>query len=236
MSKLPILMYHNITNQVEASKNLTISVENFERQICYLIDKGYVFYHLKELTTLQKISKKAIVLTFDDVTLNQLELAVPLLNKYNIKATFFIPFKYIGKTDEWNSGAQQIMTIEQLKGLDERIELGFHSYAHKRYSDMNIHEWQNDMNFCKNFIEENKLNVAPFLAYPYGNYPKREPEKTSFFETLKNNGLIYGLRIGNRLNDFPIKNPFEIQRIDIKGEDSLFKFKLKVKFGKLKLF
>lgn len=236
MSKLPILMYHNITNQGEASRNLTISVEKLEEQICYLIDKGYVFYHLRELNTLQNISKKSIVLTFDDVTLNQLELAVPLLNKYNIKATFFIPFKYIGKTDEWSSGRQQIMTIEQLKGLDENIELGFHSYAHKRYSDMSRIEWQSDIDHCKSFMEENQLNVAPFIAYPYGNYPKKNPQKTFFFETLENSGLIFGLRIGNRLNQFPFKNPFEIQRIDIKGEDSLFKFKLKVKFGKLKLF
>jgi hypothetical protein len=44
------------------------------------------------------------------------------------------------------------------------------------------------------------------------------------------------LRIGNQINKFPFKNPYEIMRIDIKGEDSLLKFKLKLRFGKLKLF
>ena len=43
-------------------------------------------------------------------------------------------------------------------------------------------------------------------------------------------------RIGNRVNKFPFKNKYEIQRIDIKGQDSLLKFKLKLRFGKLKLF
>jgi hypothetical protein len=43
-------------------------------------------------------------------------------------------------------------------------------------------------------------------------------------------------RIGNRLNQIPIKNRFEMQRIDIKGQDSLFTFKWKLRLGKLRLF
>jgi hypothetical protein len=43
-------------------------------------------------------------------------------------------------------------------------------------------------------------------------------------------------RIGNRVNRFPFKNKFEIQRIDIKGQDSLTTFKWKLRLGKLRLF
>jgi peptidoglycan/xylan/chitin deacetylase (PgdA/CDA1 family) len=43
------------------------------------------------------------VLTFDDVTENQL-LCLSFTEKYNLKATFFIPFQYIGKADLWNQG------------------------------------------------------------------------------------------------------------------------------------
>jgi hypothetical protein len=53
---------------------------------------------------------------------------------------------------------------------------------------------------------------------------------------MHENGIKYGLRIGNRVNNFPFKNDYLVKRIDIKGEDNLFRFRLKLKIGKLKLF
>jgi peptidoglycan/xylan/chitin deacetylase (PgdA/CDA1 family) len=51
------------------------------------------------------IPPKSVVLTFDDVTENQL-LCLSFTEKYNLKATFFIPFQYIGKADLWNQGKE----------------------------------------------------------------------------------------------------------------------------------
>jgi peptidoglycan/xylan/chitin deacetylase (PgdA/CDA1 family) len=53
------------------------------------------------------------VLTFDDVTENQL-LCLSFTEKYNLKATFFIPFQYIGKADLWNQG-KKIMSVQDPK-------------------------------------------------------------------------------------------------------------------------
>ncbi|MDA9056940.1 hypothetical protein N9K49_03770 [Flavobacteriaceae bacterium] len=80
------------------------------------------------------------------------------------------------------------------------------------------------------------MNVCNVLAYPYGNFPREIPQKIEFFELLQKQNIAYGLRIGNRLNKIPFKNNYELNRLDIKGEDSLFKFKLKLKLGKLSLF
>ena len=83
------------------------------------------------------------------------------------------------------------------------------------------------------FVSESELNFSQVLAYPYGKFPKDKAGNKIFKDILKNNGIAYGLRIGNRRNDFPFKNPYEIQRIDIKGEYSLLKFRQKIKRGKL---
>ena len=56
------------------------------------------------------------------------------------------------------------------------------------------------------------------------------------FELLEMNNIKMAFRIGNRVNRFPFKNIFEIQRIDIKGQDSLTTFKWKLRLGKLRLF
>lgn len=235
MTRLPVLMYHNVSDDDKMSMGLTISVDKLERHFRYLVENNYKSYHLSELENSNEISKKSVVITFDDVTENQL-VAVDLLKKYNLKATFFVPFSYVGKTDTWNSGSEKIMSAEQLKSLPEHIELGLHSYAHKKYATLSETEINEDFNKCFSVIKEHNLKVYKAVAYPYGNYPKKEPQKSKFETVLMQNGIKSGLRIGNKINKFPFKNPYEIMRIDVKGEDSLLKFKLKVRFGKLKLF
>ena len=74
------------------------------------------------------------------------------------------------------------------------------------------------------------------MAYPYGNYPKKGKRKIEFFQLLEKNNIKMAFRIGNRVNIFPFKNKYEIQRIDIKGQDSLLAFKWKLRLGKLRLF
>ena len=154
-----------------------------------------------------------------------------------MKATFFIPFKFIGRTDLCDSKPEKIMTLEQLKTLDPKyVELGHHSFEHKTYSSLSESEINDDFDKCYEIIRQSGLNVSPALAYPYGNFPKRGIANKAFKKVLQKNSIKFGLRIGNRINSFPFSNPFAIKRIDIKGEDSLFVFKLKLKIGKLSLF
>jgi hypothetical protein len=46
-------------------------------------------------------------------------------------------------------------------------------------------------------------------------------------------GIQLGFRIGNRINALPFRNPYELNRIDVRGTDSFATFKQKVKWGKL---
>ena len=203
-------------------------------------ENGYETFHFSELEGLKQsnsLPKKSVIITFDDVYVSQLTFAYPLLKKYNLKASFFIPFAYVGGVDDWNTAKEPIMSLDQLKSLDSSIiELGLHSYAHKNYTKLTPNEVQEDFNLCREFVNANQLNVQNILAYPYGKFPKKNPGKTLFFKILKANNIAYALRIGNRVNSFPLKHPYELQRIDIKGEDSFLKFKLKLRLGKLKLF
>ena len=236
MSKLPILMYHSVTTQSTESKGLTIDVKILEEQLLYLKSEGYTTLHFKDLQSFKSAKdfpKKAVIITFDDVYVNQLELAYPLFIKHNLKACFYIPFKYVNGVNTWDAGISPIMSVPQLQSLDaDIIELGLHSFAHQRYDQLSIDAIQNDFDLCKDFIVENKLNVNNTLAYPYGKYPKSGAEQHAFFKCLKDNQIIYGLRIGNRVNTFPFKNHYEIQRLDIKGDDSMKVFQRKLKKGK----
>ena len=240
MARLPILMYHTICNHSSNSKGLTLSYDKLEAQFKYIVAQGYTSLHFKDIEKFRHTDdfpEKPIIITFDDVYVNQYELAYPLLKKYNLKACFYAPFSFVGGTDVWNNGTEKLMSVSQLKDLHPAvIELGLHSFAHRPYSSLSLESIQEDFKKCHDFVSKHNLNISNVLAYPYGNFPRKEPKKTQFFEELKKQNIAYGLRIGNRLNKLPLKNNYELNRLDIKGEDSLFKFRMKLKLGKLSLF
>ncbi|WP_121967054.1 polysaccharide deacetylase family protein [Myroides sp. N17-2] len=233
MSKLPILMYHNVQNDSEQLKQFSIHCKLLEEQLKYFAQHNYSTLHFSELDTLTTLPKKSVVITFDDVTVNQLEYAVPLLEKYNLKATFFIPFYYLGKSDEWNDSSVPIMTADQVKSLPSCIELGYHSYKHRRYASLTPEEVIQDFIDSNQVILENDFKVYPVLAYPFGNFPRKDPERSAFFDIIRTYKMKYAVRIGNRLSQYPFGAPYEINRIDIKGTESMLGFKWKLNIGKL---
>ncbi|MBT8275498.1 MAG: polysaccharide deacetylase family protein [Bacteroidia bacterium] len=226
-------MYHHVS--VSESRDLTIGTSRLEEQFKWLRDNNFKSWHFSELEELRQLPPgNNVMITFDDAYVSFRELALPLLQKYQLKATLFVPLAFLGGTDEWYSGQNPIMTSSELNTLDPSlVELGHHSFFHKKFHQMSSEEIKEDINKCREVIAKQNLNVSPALAYPYGKYPREKPAKEQFITLLKEEGFKFGLRIGNRLNAFPFKNSFEIQRLDIKGEYGLSKFKRKIKFGKV---
>jgi peptidoglycan/xylan/chitin deacetylase (PgdA/CDA1 family) len=225
-------MYHQVDQS--DSLGLTISESRLEEQFRWLSENGYRSYHLSELAEVRELpSKRSVVITFDDGYVSQWDYALPLLEKYQLKATFFIPLKYVGATDAWNEPSFPLMTAARLKELNPMVvELGYHSYAHQMYPQMTMEEIEKDTLTAMEVAGQYQLPIQPILAYPYGKFPRKDPERSAFFDILKKHNIRYGFRIGNRVNTFPFKNPYEIQRIDVKGEFTLNTFKWRLKFGK----
>ena len=94
---IPVLMYHYF---YDASKGETgennnwMEISAFEEQMKYLSDNGYYFPTWSELADFVDgkitLPKKSIVVTSDDGHSSFFELAVPVVNKYNVKITGFI--------------------------------------------------------------------------------------------------------------------------------------------------
>lgn len=228
---LPVLMYHSISK--DTTSDLTVLLSELEQQFAYLKDHHYQTIFYDEIDE----SKKQVLITFDDGYVNNLDLLIPLLVQYNFKATLFIPFEFIGKKDEWWTNSQEIMTVDQLKSLDQNyVQLGWHSYSHQSYKKLSINEIKEDLLKSKNVIEVNSLPVAPIFAYPFGNFPKDQEKQNQLFALFNEFGLQYAFRIGNKLNPFPLSNPFLVKRIDIKGTDGMAAFRWKLKFGRVKPF
>ncbi|MRJ07400.1 polysaccharide deacetylase family protein [Ornithobacterium rhinotracheale] len=225
--RLPVLMYHNVVPHTR--DNLDVTIEAFENQLKYLKEKGFQTYFFSDLKETPKIHTKSIILTFDDGFKNNLEYALPLLKKYGIKATIFLNTETIEKQKK------DILTPVELKQMydSKLIEYGLHSHSHLSCKSHSISEINQDLEKNIHLLNLWGVVFSPVFAYPYGARPK---EKQAFYKLLKNKKIDYALRIGNKLNTFPFKNPYEICRIHVKDTDTLQKFKLRLIFGKLKFF
>jgi peptidoglycan/xylan/chitin deacetylase (PgdA/CDA1 family) len=238
---LPVLMYHQVLPG--QTDGLTVSTDQFDLQLMYLKGKGYQTISFKTLKALVKdggpLPPKTVILTFDDAYLNFREYALPLLKKHNFTATVFVPVAFIGKTNIWDQGSVPIMTDSDLKriALNEDIEIGLHSFLHRSYGDLALADMEDDLKNCRQTLDFYGIPFTNVLAYPYGGYPKKDPVlKEQMISLFKQSGLEFALRIGNDINPWPIRQPFEIKRIDIKGTDKFYSFRTKLRRGRAKLF
>ena len=237
---LPILMYHKVAK--DQTDSLTVNLQQLEEQLVYLKERDYRCISFAELKhfheTGAKLPKRSIILTFDDAYQNNYELLLPLLEKHSMKASIFLPLGHLGKINAWDRGNDPLMDIETVKRISHlpSIELGIHSFAHKNYKQLSIDEIDQDLKQCDDFLRETQLKAVKVIAYPYGGTHRKKPELNREMEKLLTKyGYWFGLRIGNRINSAKLKNPFQLYRIDIKGTDRFFEFKIKLKKGNTKL-
>ncbi|MCC9138945.1 polysaccharide deacetylase family protein [Pontibacter silvestris] len=113
-----VLMYHSIAEPESDVWDIAVSPANFEQQLQELKKAGNVV-PLKELTDgvyNKSLKNNSIAITFDDGYVDNFSTAKPLLEKYNLPATFFIASGYLGQAREfwWDELEHLILFTEQL--------------------------------------------------------------------------------------------------------------------------
>ncbi len=101
---LPVLMYHFFYDgSLEDGSNRDnnfIEISKFEEQIKYLKENNFYFPTWEEVEKYIDgdiiLPEKSIVLTFDDGDDSFFELAVPILQKYNVNGTSFVISSWYG--------------------------------------------------------------------------------------------------------------------------------------------
>ena len=146
----------NIKNMEINLETSTIEVDKNIKDLIYNYD--YDLYTNKMIDK----SKPMIALTFDDGPNNNTNKVLDILEKYNIKATFFI----LGTNIEGNEDI-----IERMDELD--MEIGNHMYSHKLITKLKDKEIEKEIKKVDNLIFD-ITNRYPTLIRPsYGTFNKR---------------------------------------------------------------
>jgi peptidoglycan/xylan/chitin deacetylase (PgdA/CDA1 family) len=103
---------------------------------------------------------KVVILNFDDGRLSQYTNAIPILEKYGFKATFYVVCNYIGKKDgymDWN----EIKTLQK-----EGHDIGSHSMNHVRLEKLSKKNVEYEVGQSKRCLQDHGINAKSF-AYPF---------------------------------------------------------------------
>lgn len=227
---VPILMYHYVEYVTDKRdtirQSLNINPNVFEDQIKTLLAANYTFITAKELGEAidGKISLpvKPILLTFDDGHWDLDTIVLPILKKYNVKATAYIIPGFLGGSD--------FMTKKELQDVvDSRlVDIGAHTVHHVSLKGKLLPVVQYEVEQSKKMLEDTyHIHVVSF-AYPNGAFDKQAEGvvKNEGFTTAvstvpgiaqsrQNEFFLYRLRpgykTGNALLFYLQDQPFRLQ-------------------------
>ena len=100
---LPVIMYHSILNDSSRVNDYVVTPEMVENDLNYLKEHGYNAVFTEDIINYTKggdLPPKPIIITADDGFYNNYTYLVPLLIKYDMKASISIVGYYSEVTDQ----------------------------------------------------------------------------------------------------------------------------------------
>ncbi len=240
---VPILMYHHLSEE-------TVSAGTLDEHMAALRHAGYTSVTMADLRAYvvegADLPDKPVVITFDDGYLSNLELGLPILEKYQMKATIYVIGCSVGKDTYKDTGVAMTphFTAEQAKEMEESglITIGSHGYdiheVNGRDPDPIRHGvlqredeteeayvafLQGDCARYNEVMEPALGRKADILAYPYGQCsPLSEIliAREGVYATVTTipgiNTLVKGLPQTLRA-----MNRYDVEAMDLTGEELL---------------
>jgi len=215
--KIPIVSYHSINNE---NCPISLNLEEFEKQLVFFKKNNFQSIHFNEI---KNTSKKKFIITFDDGYKDLITNALPLLKKYNFKATCLIISNLIGKRNIWdefnkNIKDKELMNLSDINyWLKNGMKIGSHSKNHKKLTKLDDKEKIDEIINSKNELESLTGTTIDSFCYPYGLYNENVvnivKEKYDFafttnrsrFNTNKHNKyLLPRIDMGKKISKFKL--------------------------------
>jgi peptidoglycan/xylan/chitin deacetylase (PgdA/CDA1 family) len=188
--RIPILMYHSIAKTQGANRHpyfdTETSVRTFEAHMKYLHDNKYDVISPEDVITLlstgQVEARKCVVITFDDGYRDFYIHAFPILHKYGMSATVYLPSAYIQHQPQPFKG-KACMTWSEVRELHKAgIRFGSHTVTHPQLKVLTDRDLEKELCFSKTAIEDELGAPVRSFAYPYA-FPEQDCD---FIRRLRN--------------------------------------------------
>ncbi len=214
--RLPVVMYHQITTDKSKSGKYVLTLEQFEKDLIYLKEKGYTSISLNQLfdyaNGLSDLPEKPFMITFDDGCETVYSYALSLLEKYGFNAVCFaigsVTDKYSNINDHNLNYSN--LTWDEIKELCNGgiIDIQSHTYdlhsnnngrdGIKKKKDETFEQYSEFLGADASKMKEKMIEFtgkAPVaIAYPFGSFSKESKE------ILKNCGMKAAFTCEEKVN------------------------------------
>jgi peptidoglycan/xylan/chitin deacetylase (PgdA/CDA1 family) len=171
---LPILMYHGLHGDARAHGRYddvySVRPQDFASQLDWLQQQGYRTLRLDQaLRDVAAIGSRALVISFDDGDVSNIELALPLLQARGMVAEFFITSGLVGQP-----GRLDAAQLRDLAGAG--MGIGAHGRSHALLEDLDAGTLDAELRDSKQALQDILGRKVDALALPGGRGGKRERE------------------------------------------------------------
>jgi peptidoglycan/xylan/chitin deacetylase (PgdA/CDA1 family) len=229
---LRILTYHRV-NATHPDDRLSVHPKAFESQMQFLAEHVHVLSFPDALDGLRgrrTFEDPAVVVTFDDGYGDNYDVALPILGRFGIPATFFLITRHIGSTITIER-YENCCDMDQNLNWDEVRELlagghtiGGHGRTHRELGLLTVNEVMEEVAGCREDIERETGDRPLLFCYPRGS------------ETPEVRRLVASAGYEAACTVYPGGNTqggdlFALRRTEISGGDDLEDFRRKLSGG-----
>jgi peptidoglycan/xylan/chitin deacetylase (PgdA/CDA1 family) len=184
--RLTVLLYHRVSD--EARDNLTVGIEQFDRQMA-LLRRYCRVVSIEEAiawTEVPRTAEPLVCITFDDGYLDNYEHAAPILERHQLPAAFFVSTGIVASDKRFphdvrrNNPPLPVMQWDQMRAMRERgFTLGSHSVLHIDCAGEPEERVRAELAQSREDLAR-ELGVPPaeaIFAYPYGGRQHMTPAR-----------------------------------------------------------
>lgn len=180
---LPVLLYHHVgPRRAGTYPELTVTLEQFERQVSWLARRGYVGIRPSDWLAFRRggatLPGKPVLITFDDAYVEVAELALPVLRRRGFGAAVYVVTGYVGESNAWDHAQYPqplgLMSAGQIRQwADHGIEFGSHSRFHPDLTSLTSDRLAEEVAGSADDLARILGNRAVSFAYPFGALNQR---------------------------------------------------------------
>jgi peptidoglycan/xylan/chitin deacetylase (PgdA/CDA1 family) len=172
-----VLMYHSVCNGPTNPlfRQYVLAPAFLERQLAALAEAGFTVDSSVHATG-GPPATRSVVLTFDDGFRDFYDVVLPMLERYRMRASLFIPTGYIGGTAVWLSpegeSTRPILDAAQLRDIaaSKLVDVGAHSHAPPPLDIVDAARRAAEIRLPRLILEDLLQTPVTTFAYPFGYF------------------------------------------------------------------
>jgi peptidoglycan/xylan/chitin deacetylase (PgdA/CDA1 family) len=228
VSEVLVLSYHAVSPAWPAP--LSVTPEALESQLAFLVDRGFRGATFTE-AVLDPPHPRTLAVTFDDGFLSVLERAAPILHRFGLPGTVFVPTAFMERRQLllWKGVEHWADTpfAEELRGMSwtdlaalvgQGWEVGSHTRTHPRLTQLDQQHAYTELAGSRLECERKLGRMCASVAYPYGAVDR------SVADTASRAGYLTAARLTSNLSP---RGALRWPRVGIYHKDAAWRFRLK---------